>query len=82
MLLTLKEVGKLCQEARKERGLYQFHIADRFGCSVSAVSAFETGRSNNAEMLLYYMEYVLPKEAARILGIVKWYEELTRDAVR
>lgn len=78
-MLTLKEVGKLCQNARKERGLYQFHIADLFGCSVSAVSAFETGKSNNAELLIYYMENVLPKEAARTLRIVKWYEELKRE---
>lgn len=78
-MLTLKEVGRLCQNARKERGLYQFHVADAFGCSVSAVSAFETGKSNNAELLVYYMENVLPKEAARTLGIVKWYEELTRE---
>lgn len=78
-MLTLKQVGALCQEARKNRGLYQFHIAEKFGCSVSAISAFETGHSNNAELLLYYMDNVLPKEAARTLGIVKYWEELKRE---
>lgn len=70
-MLTLKETGAICQRARKERGLYQFHVAEGFGCSVSAVSAFETGRSNNAELLLYYVSNILALSHRRELGMVK-----------
>lgn len=57
--------------ARRERGLYQFHVADGFGCSVSAVSAFETGRSNNAELLMYYVNNILGLAHRQALGMVK-----------
>lgn len=70
-MLTLKEIGTICQRSRKARGLYQFHIADRFGCSVSSVSAFERGVSNNAEMLMYYVNNILSLEDRKKLGMVK-----------
>lgn len=61
MVLTLLEVGKRCKKFRIERGYYQMDVAAETGYSVENISAFETGRNDNARILLWYfahgMEY-------------------------
>lgn len=34
----------------------QKQVADDLGCTIQLVSAFEQGRTNNAVMLMYYIE--------------------------
>lgn len=54
--MTLKEIGKRCKEHRERLGKYQYDVANDTGYSKENVSAFETGRNNNAVILSWYAE--------------------------
>lgn len=54
MILSLKEVGRRCKKFRIEQGYCQFNVAAETGYSVENISAFETGRNDNARILLWY----------------------------
>ena len=41
---------------RKLSNVTQKQVADELGCTIQLVSAFEQGRTNNAVMLMYYIE--------------------------
>lgn len=70
MMISLTEIGKRCKEYRVEKGYYQYDVAADTGYSVENISAFETGRNDNARILLWYfahgMEYkqVFGKDAS------------------
>jgi DNA-binding XRE family transcriptional regulator len=52
------------REARRRKGLTQFHLAQRVGCSESQIAKIETGRASAESWL---------KEAiAREVGIQTW----------
>lgn len=56
----LKEIGKVCRDARMIYGVTQKVIADFLGYHRSAISNFERGLSNNAIILHYYItEFLL-----------------------
>ena len=57
MVLSLHEVGKRCKQFRIERGYYQMDVAEETGYSVENISAFETGRNDNARILLWYFSH-------------------------
>lgn len=61
MTLSLRDIGQRCKKFRIERGYYQIDVASETGYSVENISAFETGRNDNARILLWYfahgMEY-------------------------
>ena len=54
MIISLCEMGRRCKKYRREHGYYQSDVAADTGYSVENVSAFETGRNDNARILLWY----------------------------
>lgn len=50
------EIGQRCKEFRESLGVLQSDVAAETGYSKENVSAFETGRNNNARILLWYIE--------------------------
>lgn len=56
MVLSLREMGKRCKKFRVDRGYYQTDVAAGTGYSVENISSFETGRNDNARILLWYLE--------------------------
>ena len=64
MLKTKNQNGGVMREARRRKGLTQFELAQRTGCSESQITKIETGRAAPEAWL---------KEAiARELGIATW----------
>lgn len=53
----LKEIGKKCKEYRIKAGYKQTDIARDLGFSMENISAFETGRNDNALILLWYIAH-------------------------
>ena len=54
MLISLCDMGKRCKKYRIEHGFYQSDVAKETGDSVENISSFETGRNDNARILLWY----------------------------
>lgn len=54
--MTLKEIGERCKEHRERLGKCQYDVAHDTGYSKENVSAFETGRNNNAIIFNWYVE--------------------------
>lgn len=50
-------IGNLCQMWRKENNIKQSDIASDLDVSVETISAFEHGRTNNARVLIWYIEH-------------------------
>ena len=55
----LKQIGTACKLRRKALGLTQYAVAVETGYSIKTISAFETGRTNNAILLVWYMNHGL-----------------------
>lgn len=55
MIISLRELGQRCQAYRIDHGFYQMDVAKDTGYSVENISAFETGRNDNARILLWYL---------------------------
>lgn len=56
MNITLRELGRRCKQFRVEHGYYQADVAADTGYSIENISSFETGRNDNARILLWYFE--------------------------
>lgn len=56
MVLSLRDMGRRCKQFRVDRGYYQTDVALDTGYSVENISSFETGRNDNARILLWYLE--------------------------
>lgn len=54
---NLKDLGHACQLLRELLGASQVDVARETGYSKETVSAFETGRNNNARVLLWYVRH-------------------------
>lgn len=65
MLIDLRELGLKCQKFRVARGYYQSHVAAETGYTTENVSAFETGRNDNARILLWYIIHGMTVEDIR-----------------
>ena len=57
MILSLKDMGKRCKQFRIEKGFFQNDVAIDTGYSVENISSFETGRNDNARILIWYLEH-------------------------
>lgn len=62
MIISLYDMGRRCKEFRVERGYYQADVARDTGYSVENISAFETGRNDNARILLWYFVHGMNAE--------------------
>lgn len=62
MVLSLREIGRRCKQFRVEQGYYQTDVAADTGYSVENISAFETGRNDNARILLWYFSHGMKSE--------------------
>lgn len=52
---TINDIALLCKMLRTRTGVRQKDIADDLGVTVSSISYFESGCTNNAEYLFYYL---------------------------
>lgn len=57
MIVNLREIGRRCKEFRIELGYYQSDVANDTGYSIENISSFETGRNDNAKILLWYIAH-------------------------
>lgn len=55
--MTNKEIGAMCADFRKTIDVKQSKIASDLNVSVETISAFENGRTNNARVLMWYIEH-------------------------
>lgn len=62
MIISLREMGRRCKKFRVHHGYYQTDVADDTGYSVENISSFETGRNDNARILLWYFEHGMKPE--------------------
>lgn len=58
-MITLEQIGAFCRVTREKLGYLQRDVAQEVGCSKENISAFETGRNNNALILFWYVEHGL-----------------------
>lgn len=56
MIQNLKVIGKACKSIRMANGITQKQLGKITGYSDKTISSFETGRVNNAILLLWYLE--------------------------
>lgn len=61
-MVDLREIGQKCKQYRMDRGYFQIDIARDTGYSVENISAFETGRNDNARILLWYFAHGMQYE--------------------
>ena len=54
MIISLREMGQRCKQYRVNKGYHQTDVANGTGYSVENISSFETGRNDNARILLWY----------------------------
>lgn len=52
----LEEIGKKCKEIRIQKGYTQKEVAEKVMVNPSLISAFESGRTNSALILNWYVE--------------------------
>ena len=57
MIIDLRRMGTRCKQFRVENGYFQTDVANGTGYSVENISSFETGRNDNARILLWYFEH-------------------------
>ena len=62
MIISLCEMGRRCKQFRVDHGYYQSDVAADTGYSVENISSFETGRNDNARILLWYFEHGMKQE--------------------
>lgn len=62
MIISLRQMGQRCKQFRVERGYYQLDVAIDTGYSVENISSFETGRNDNARILLWYFAHGMKAE--------------------
>lgn len=62
MIISLREMGKRCKQYRVDHGYYQTDVAKETGYSVENISSFETGRNDNARILLWYFAHGMQSE--------------------
>lgn len=69
MITSLKELGRRCKQYRIEHGYFQFDVATDTGYSSENISAFETGRNDNATILLWYFAHGMKYEHLTDKGV-------------
>lgn len=66
-MIDMKDVGAKCKAHREDLGLLQRHVAVDTGYSEENISSFETGRNDNARIMLWYVAHGLDREYIRSL---------------
>lgn len=61
-MVDLKLLGKMCKKYRIEIGYLQSDVAKETGYTSENISSFETGRNDNAKILLWYLSKGLDYE--------------------
>ena len=54
--MILLTVGQMCKRLRENQGVKQSQVARETGYSEQNISSFETGRTNNMIILLWYVD--------------------------
>lgn len=49
-------IGIECKKLRESLNITQKQVADELGYSVKTISAFENGRNNNINILMWYLK--------------------------
>jgi transcriptional regulator with XRE-family HTH domain len=62
MLVNLRDIGQRCKEYRIKHGYFQIDVAKDTGYSIENISSFETGRNDNARILLWYFAHGMQSE--------------------
>ena len=62
MIMNLRDIGRHCKEFRVECGYRQIDVANDLGYSVENISSFESGRNDNARILLWYFSHGMKPE--------------------
>lgn len=62
MIINLREMGQRCKQYRVDNGYYQIDVAKDTGYSVENISSFETGRNDNARILMWYFAHGMKPE--------------------
>lgn len=52
---ALRLIGECCKSHREKYGIKQSQVAESVGYSEQNISSFETGRTNNLLIFLYYI---------------------------
>lgn len=66
-MIDMKDLGAQCKAHRQDINLLQSDVARDTGYSVENISSFETGRNDNARILLWYVAHGLPRDYVRSL---------------
>lgn len=68
-MIDMKDVGARCKALRENIGLLQKDVAQDTGYSTENISSFETGRNDNARIMLWYVAHGLDRDYIRSLFI-------------
>lgn len=66
-MIDMKDVGARCRALRQNLELLQSDVARDTGYSTENISSFETGRNDNARIMLWYVAHGLDREYVRSL---------------
>lgn len=66
-MIDMKDVGARCKALRLDLELLQSDVARDIGYSAENISSFETGRNDNARIMLWYVAHGLDREYIRSL---------------
>lgn len=64
-MYDLKTLGVQCKRLRRTLDIKQTQVATETGYSQKSISAFESGRTNNALILLWYINHGLNRDIIR-----------------
>lgn len=64
-MYDLKALGGQCKRLRRTLDIKQTQVAIETGYSQKSISAFENGRTNNALILLWYINHGLNRDIIR-----------------
>ena len=64
-MYDLKALGRHCKILRRTLDIKQTQVAIETGYSIKTISAFENGHTNNALILLWYLNHGLNRDIIR-----------------
>lgn len=69
--MDYKKISKICAEARKDRGVSQYYVAECISTTQQNISNFECGRNFSSRILLFYVSEILKiDDLDKIKGVV------------
>lgn len=64
----MNTIGKICAKYRREIGYRLIDVAEDTGYTFGNISAFENGRNDNGNILLWYITHGLTAEYIKMNG--------------